>query len=83
MDRVARLAGHKATNGLVTRTVREAALWVLGAIALIMLLALLTYDPRDPGFSHTGDGGLAGLRRRRASCRHRWSSSAVHPVRRR
>ena len=57
MDRVARLAGHKATNGLVTRTVREAALWVLGAIALIMLLALLTYDPRDPGFSHTGDGG--------------------------
>jgi S-DNA-T family DNA segregation ATPase FtsK/SpoIIIE len=57
VDRVARLAGHKATNGLVTRTVREAALWVLGAIALIMLLALLTYDPRDPGFSHTGDGG--------------------------
>jgi S-DNA-T family DNA segregation ATPase FtsK/SpoIIIE len=57
VDRVARLAGHTATNGLVTRTVREAALWVLGAIALIMLLALLTYDPRDPGFSHTGDGG--------------------------
>ena len=57
MDRVARLAGHQATNGLVTRSVREAALWVLGAMALIMLLALLTYDPRDPGFSHTGDGG--------------------------
>jgi S-DNA-T family DNA segregation ATPase FtsK/SpoIIIE len=36
---------------------REAALWVLGAISLIMLVALLTYDPRDPGFSHTGDGG--------------------------
>ncbi len=57
MDRVARLAGHQANNGLVTRSVREAALWVLGAMALIMLLALLTYDPRDPGFSHTGDGG--------------------------
>jgi S-DNA-T family DNA segregation ATPase FtsK/SpoIIIE len=36
---------------------REAVLWVLGALSLIMLVALLTYDPRDPGFSHTGDGG--------------------------
>jgi S-DNA-T family DNA segregation ATPase FtsK/SpoIIIE len=36
---------------------REAALWVLGALSLIMLVALLTFDPRDPGFSHTGDGG--------------------------
>ncbi len=36
---------------------REAALFVMGALAVIMLVALLTYDPRDPGFSHTGDGG--------------------------
>ncbi|MCK6370944.1 MAG: DNA translocase FtsK 4TM domain-containing protein [Gammaproteobacteria bacterium] len=36
---------------------RESALWVMGALALIMLVALATYDPRDPGFSHTGDGG--------------------------
>ena len=35
---------------------REAALWVLGAMALIMLVALLSYSRLDPGFSHTGDG---------------------------
>ncbi len=40
----------------LTYAVREAALWVLGAIALIMLVALLSYSPQDPGFSHTGDG---------------------------
>ena len=58
MARVARTAGQETTNGLLIRLVREATLWVLGAMALIMLLALLTYDPRDPGFSHTGDGGM-------------------------
>ncbi len=41
----------------IAHAVREAALWVFGALALIMLVALLTYDPRDPGFSRTGDGG--------------------------
>ncbi len=41
----------------VAQAVREAALWVFGALALIMLVALLTYDARDPGFSRTGDGG--------------------------
>jgi S-DNA-T family DNA segregation ATPase FtsK/SpoIIIE len=38
------------------QAVREAALWVFGALAVIMLVALLTYDARDPGFSRTGDG---------------------------
>ncbi|MEO8223441.1 MAG: DNA translocase FtsK 4TM domain-containing protein [Gammaproteobacteria bacterium] len=42
----------------LTHAVREAALWVLGAVALIMLVALLSYSSQDPGFSHTGDGGL-------------------------
>jgi len=42
---------------LMVRSLRESALWVLGALAIIMLLALVTYDARDPGFSHTGDGG--------------------------
>jgi len=42
---------------ILIRSMRESALWVLGAMALIMLLALLSYDPRDPGFSHTGEGG--------------------------
>ncbi len=42
--------------GPAAHALRESALWVLGALALIMLAALFTYDPRDPGFSHTGDG---------------------------
>jgi len=44
----------------VSYSVREAALWVFAALAVIMLVALMTYDARDPGFSHTGDG--AGVR---------------------
>jgi S-DNA-T family DNA segregation ATPase FtsK/SpoIIIE len=40
----------------LTRVMREAALWVLGAVALIMLVALLSYSGQDPGYSHTGDG---------------------------
>ena len=45
-----------AAPSAVTRTVRESSLWVFGALALIMLLALLTYDSSDAGFSHTGSG---------------------------
>jgi hypothetical protein len=33
----------------LTRVMREAALWVLGAVALIMLVALLSYSGQDPG----------------------------------
>jgi S-DNA-T family DNA segregation ATPase FtsK/SpoIIIE len=40
----------------VAHSLREAALWVFAALAVIMLVALMTYDARDPGFSHTGDG---------------------------
>jgi S-DNA-T family DNA segregation ATPase FtsK/SpoIIIE len=40
----------------VAYSLREAALWVFAALSVIMLVALMTYDPRDPGFSHTGDG---------------------------
>jgi S-DNA-T family DNA segregation ATPase FtsK/SpoIIIE len=41
----------------VTRSLREGALWVFGAVALLLLLALATYDPGDPGFSYTGEPG--------------------------
>ena len=50
-------APGSASSAIIIRSVRESALWVLGALALIMLLALLTYDQRDPGFSNTGEGG--------------------------
>jgi DNA segregation ATPase FtsK/SpoIIIE, S-DNA-T family len=36
----------------VVRTLREGALWVFGALALILWVALFTYSPSDPGFSH-------------------------------
>ncbi|MDH3747145.1 MAG: DNA translocase FtsK 4TM domain-containing protein [Gammaproteobacteria bacterium] len=35
----------------VHRALREGALYVFGAIALILWYALFTYDPADPGFS--------------------------------
>ena len=58
MARLARLQGQeqRADIASVARSVREAALWVFAASAIIMLVALMTYDSRDPGFSHTGDG---------------------------
>jgi S-DNA-T family DNA segregation ATPase FtsK/SpoIIIE len=57
VSRTARLDGNGVPVGPAVNALRESALWVLGALALIMLVALATFDPRDPGFSHTGDGG--------------------------
>lgn len=50
----------RPTSGLsdqVVRTLREGALWVFGALALILWVALFTYDPGDPGFSQAGGSG--------------------------
>jgi DNA segregation ATPase FtsK/SpoIIIE, S-DNA-T family len=41
----------------VVRTLREGALWVFGALALILWVALFTYDPADPGFSQASGSG--------------------------
>jgi len=41
----------------VVRTLREGALWVFGALALILWVALFTYDPADPGFSQVSGSG--------------------------
>ncbi|HKE44251.1 MAG TPA: DNA translocase FtsK 4TM domain-containing protein [Steroidobacteraceae bacterium] len=41
----------------VVRALRESALLLFGVVALILLAALLTYDPQDPGFSSTGEPG--------------------------
>ena len=43
----------------VRRGLREGALFVLGAAALFLLLALVTYDPADPAWSHVGTGAKA------------------------
>jgi DNA segregation ATPase FtsK/SpoIIIE, S-DNA-T family len=42
---------------VVTRALREGALFVFGALALVLLLALVSYDPADRGFSFTGEPG--------------------------
>ena len=52
----------QARNGqglgpVVVRSLREGALWVFGALALIVFAALLTYDRNDPSFATTGEPG--------------------------
>jgi S-DNA-T family DNA segregation ATPase FtsK/SpoIIIE len=44
----------------VARSLREGTLWVLGAIALILLLAFISYHPHDRGFANTGEPGPVG-----------------------
>ena len=41
----------------VSRGLRESALWIFGALALILFVALASYDPADPAFSSTGQPG--------------------------
>jgi S-DNA-T family DNA segregation ATPase FtsK/SpoIIIE len=41
----------------VIRSLREGALWVFGALALIVFAALLSYDRNDPSFATTGEPG--------------------------
>src|ERR1700724_2169258 len=47
-------------SAAVSRSLREGTLWVLLALALLLLLALLSYPPHDPGFSDTGEPGPVG-----------------------
>jgi S-DNA-T family DNA segregation ATPase FtsK/SpoIIIE len=42
---------------LVARGLREGALWIFGALALMLFAALASYDPNDPAFSSTGEQG--------------------------
>ncbi len=41
----------------VVRSLREGALWVFGSLALILWVALFTYDPADPGFTQASGSG--------------------------
>jgi len=43
------------TSNLLMRLLKEGALIGLGALCLYLLLAMMTYDPQDPGWSRTGD----------------------------
>jgi S-DNA-T family DNA segregation ATPase FtsK/SpoIIIE len=49
--------GGVRLGATVVRSLREGALWVFGALALIVLAALITYDRNDPSFATTGEPG--------------------------
>jgi S-DNA-T family DNA segregation ATPase FtsK/SpoIIIE len=42
---------------VIARGLRESALWIFGALALILFAALASYEPHDPAFSSTGEQG--------------------------
>jgi S-DNA-T family DNA segregation ATPase FtsK/SpoIIIE len=52
-----RKSAPQPLGGVVTRSLREGALWVFGALAIIVLVALLSYDRADPAFGTTGEPG--------------------------
>lgn len=41
----------------ISRGLREGALFILGAVALYLLISLFSYQNTDPGWSHSGSGG--------------------------
>jgi S-DNA-T family DNA segregation ATPase FtsK/SpoIIIE len=43
--------------GRLERLLREIALWGTASVALILLVALFSYAPQDPGWSSSGEGG--------------------------
>jgi S-DNA-T family DNA segregation ATPase FtsK/SpoIIIE len=46
-----------AESAVIARGLRESALWIFGALALILFVALASYDPADAAFSSTGQQG--------------------------
>ena len=44
----------KRFTAAVSRGLRESAVLAIGVVALVMLIALLTYHREDPAFSYTG-----------------------------
>jgi len=50
-------AVEKGLSNLVSRALREGALFVFGALALIVLVALVSFNPADASFSTTGEPG--------------------------
>jgi S-DNA-T family DNA segregation ATPase FtsK/SpoIIIE len=51
-----RTKAPKRFTAAVSRGLRESAVIAIAVVALVMLIALLSYEPSDPGFSSTGSG---------------------------
>ena len=43
-------------SAALARGLRESGAIALAVLALVLCVALLSFDPRDPGFSFTGEG---------------------------
>jgi hypothetical protein len=54
---------QKRFTAAVSRGLRESAVLLIGVIALVMLVALLSYHREDSAFSSTGTGDHAVARR--------------------
>ena len=46
---------------LAVRGIRESVLLIFVALGVYFMVALLTYDPGDPGWLHTGNNRLSNL----------------------
>ena len=47
---------RKLTHQVVSRGLREGALFILGTLAIYLLVSLASYLPSDPGWSYAGTG---------------------------
>lgn len=54
-----RAPASEQTSNLLVRLLKEGALIGLGAVCLYLLIAMVSYDPNDPGWSQTGDNHIA------------------------
>jgi DNA segregation ATPase FtsK/SpoIIIE-like protein len=58
--RKSKTAGKEPHNLTLLKGLRESALVVLVAFGAYLMVALLSYDPGDPGWTHTGTNQLVG-----------------------
>ncbi len=59
VSRQRRAPASEQTSNLLVRLLKEGALIGLGAVCLYLLIAMVSYDPNDPGWSQTGDNHIA------------------------
>jgi len=53
-----RAPASEQTSNLLVRLLKEGALIGLGAICLYLMIAMVSYDPNDPGWSKTGENSM-------------------------
>ncbi len=54
------VSSHAKLDPAFAHALREAAFWLLAALALVLLIALASYDAADRSFSYTGEPGQVG-----------------------